>query len=62
MLKSLLDLHKIQCDQNGMFKGEIRILNQSKICEHSLEIVEFLVKVYFLLYRKLTFREGINIK
>jgi hypothetical protein len=45
-----------------MFKGEIRILNQSKICEHSLEIVEFLVKVYFLLYRKLTFREGINIK
>lgn len=54
VLRSILDLHGIQCGPTGMFKGNICILNQSKIPEYNLEIVEFLIKVDAVLGSKLT--------
>lgn len=45
VLKTLLDIEKIQCGPTGMFKGEMKPLQDSKIGDYSLDIVEFLIKV-----------------
>lgn len=62
VLKTLLDIEKIQCGPTGMFKGEMKPLQGSKIGDYSLEIIEFLIKVDHSPVRKPTFRGETTIK
>lgn len=52
----------MQCGQNGALKGDFKVLTAAKIADYSLDIVEFLIKVNIVSFRKRTSQEETTIK